>query len=105
MSTGYLPMTKKAPAGLPAQKTIMRDSKFPVPHEIEDILELLPPQVTLNIPDHILSLWFPPGPTGDGMDGVALERAQGYAQSCGCRFVYHRSIREGIFYKPRPSEG
>ena len=36
--------------------------KFSAPHEIDEILELLPSQVTLNVPDHILSLWFPPGP-------------------------------------------
>jgi hypothetical protein len=82
----------------------MQDPKFLVPHEIEEILELLPPQVTLNVPDHVLVLWFPPGPTEDGMAGVALARAQGYAQSCGCRFGYHRSIREGVFYKPLASD-
>jgi len=85
-------------------KTTMPNSDFSVPHEIEEILELLPPQLTLNIPDQILALWFPPGPSREGMEGVALERAQSYAQSCGCRFAYHRSMREGIFYKPRPSE-
>src|SRR6266702_5213246 len=37
--------------------------RFSVPHEIDEILERLPPQVTLNVPDHILSLWFPPGPS------------------------------------------
>jgi hypothetical protein len=36
--------------------------KFSVPREIDEILELLPQHVTLNVPDHILSLWFPPGP-------------------------------------------
>jgi hypothetical protein len=82
----------------------MQEPKFLVPHEIEEILELLPPQVTLNVPDHILALWFPPGPSDDGMDGAALMRAQGYAKSCGCKFGYHRSIREGIFYKPSVSD-
>ena len=78
--------------------------KFAVPHEIDEILDRLPPQVTLNVPDHILAKWFPPGPTNDGMDGVALERAQSYARTCGCKFAYHRSIREGVFYRPLASD-
>jgi hypothetical protein len=73
--------------------------KFSAPHEIDEILELLPSQVTLNVPDHILSLWFPPGPANGIMEGTALERAQSYAQSGGCRFAYHRATREGIFYR------
>jgi hypothetical protein len=73
--------------------------RFSAPHEIDEILELLPSQVTLNVPDHILSLWFPPGPANGIMEGAALERAQRYAQSCGCRFAYHRATREGISYK------
>jgi hypothetical protein len=76
--------------------------KFSVPHEIEDILDQLPSQVTLHVPDHVLSIWFPPGPVDGVLDGPALTRAQSYAQSCGCKFGYHRSIREGIFYKPIP---
>jgi hypothetical protein len=80
-----------------------QDREFFVPHEIDEILDLLPPQVTLNVPDHVLAAWFPPGPTGGDMDGEALARAQSYAQSCHCKFGYHRSIREGIFYKPLPS--
>jgi hypothetical protein len=74
--------------------------KFAVPHEIDEILDRLPPQVTLNVPDHILALWFPPGPVDGAMGGLALERAHGYARTCGCKFGYHRSIREGVFYKP-----
>jgi hypothetical protein len=77
---------------------------FSVPHEIDEILERLPPQVTLNVPDHILSLWFPPGPVDGVMEGRALARAESYAQSCACRFAYHGSAREGVFYKPIPSE-
>ena len=72
--------------------------KFSVPDEIEEILERLPPQVTLNVPDHVLSVW-PPGPANDVMEGPVLERAQSYAQSCGCKFGYHRSEQLGIFYK------
>jgi hypothetical protein len=79
------------------------DQPFPVPHEIDEILERLPVQATLNVPDEVLAQWFPPGPTEDGMDGVAFERAQSYAASCGCKFGYHKSIREGIFYKQRSS--
>ena len=81
-----------------------QDPNFAVPHEIDEILDRLPRQVTLNVPDPILSLWFPPGPTDGGMDGLALERAQSYARTCGCKFAYHRSIREGVFYKPMASE-
>src|SRR6516164_11357624 len=69
--------------------------RFSVPHEIDEILERLPPQVTLNVPDHILSRWFPPGPVDGIMEGRALARAQSYAQSCACRFAYHGSVREG----------
>src|SRR5262249_61015041 len=71
---------------------------------IDEILERLPPQVTLNVPDHILSRWFPPGPVNGVMEGAALVRAQSYAQSCACRFAYHGSVREGDFYKPVPSD-
>jgi hypothetical protein len=79
-------------------------SSFSAPHEVDEILELLPPQVTLNVPDHLLSLWFPPGPANGVMEAAALERAQSYAQSCGCRFVYNSAAREGIFSKVMPRE-
>jgi hypothetical protein len=79
-------------------------SSFSAPHEVDEILELLPLQVTLNVPDHLLSLWFPPGPVNGVMDGPALERAQAYAQSCGCQFGYNRATREGIFSKLVPSD-
>ena len=78
--------------------------RISVPHEIDEILDLLPPQVTLNVPDHILSLWFPPGPANGVMEGRALSRALSYAQSRACRFAYHGSIGEGVFYKAIPSE-
>jgi hypothetical protein len=76
-----------------------QDEGFPVPHEVDEILDRLPPQLTLNVPDHVLARWFPPGPVDGEMTGIALERAQNYAQSCGCKFGYHRSLREGVFYK------
>jgi hypothetical protein len=50
--------------------------KFAVPHEIEEILDRLPSQVMLHVPDRILSLWFPPGPAHGVMEGSALARAQ-----------------------------
>jgi hypothetical protein len=79
-------------------------SSFSAPHEVDEILELLSPQVTLNVPDHLLSLWFPPGPANGVMEGSALERTQSYAQSCGCQFGYNRASREGIFSKLMPPE-
>jgi len=33
------------------------------------------------------------------MDEITLERAESYARSCGCKFAYHASIREGVFYR------
>jgi hypothetical protein len=77
---------------------------FSVPLEIEEILDRLPLYVTLHVPDHILAIWFPPGPTQGRMEGRALERAQGYAQSCACKFDHHQDMGEGVFYKPIPSE-
>jgi hypothetical protein len=77
----------------------MSDREFSVPSEIEEILDRLPPGVTLNVPDHVLSLWFPPAAVNDGMDQIVL-CARSYAQSCGCEFAYHARIREGLFYRP-----
>jgi hypothetical protein len=77
---------------------------FAVPPEVEEILDRLPFNVTLNVPDHILAIWFPPGPTQGRMDGPALDRARSYAHSCGCKFDYHQASREGTFYKEIPPE-
>jgi hypothetical protein len=74
------------------------DRPFRVPPEIDEILDRLLPGVTLNVPDHILLRWFPPASAG-GVDKNTLERAQMYAQSCGCKFEYDAHIREGIFYR------
>jgi hypothetical protein len=73
---------------------------FSVPHEIDEILERLPPQLTLNVPDHVLALWFPREPADGAIDAPTLERARRYAQSCGCEFAYHQSSREGVFSRP-----
>jgi hypothetical protein len=73
--------------------------EFSPPHEIDEILDLLPEEVTLNVPDQILSLWFPPGPVDGVMEGSALERAQNYAHSCRCKFEYRPRTHEGIFYR------
>ena len=48
--------------------------RFSVPHEIDEILERLPPQVTLNVPDHILALWFPPGPAAALVKAFSISR-------------------------------
>jgi len=66
-----------------------QDRGFSVPHEIDEILELLPPQVTLNVPDHVLAVWFPPAPTDGGMDGQELVRAQSYAQAATANSPQH----------------
>ena len=60
-------------------KAMSEHEKFVVPHEIDEILDRLPPQVTLHVPDHILSLWFPPGPSNGVMQGRVLARALSYA--------------------------
>jgi hypothetical protein len=76
-----------------------QDREFSTPHEVDEILERLPPQITLNLPDHVLAARFPPGPSGGGMDEMTLQRAQSYARSNGCKFAYDRTTREGIFYR------
>ena len=85
-------------------KAMSEQEKFAVPHEIEEILDRLPPQVTLHVPDHILSLWFPPGPSNGVMQGRALARAVSYAKSCACGFAYHGDVGEGVFSKAMPPE-
>ena len=80
-----------------------QDREFPVPPEVDEILDRRPPQVTLNVPDYVLLRWFPPESADGTVDAVTLERAQSYAQSCGCRFAFHASIREGVFYRPLPA--
>jgi hypothetical protein len=79
-----------------------QEREFPVPPEVEEILDRLPPQVTLNVPDYVLLQWFPPSSGRGAVDESTLERAQAFAQSCGCKFGYHASIREGVFYRPLP---
>jgi hypothetical protein len=78
--------------------------RFSVPQEIEEILDRLPPKVTLHVPDQVLSLWFPPGPVDGVMAEATLARIQSYAQSCGCKFAYHGSIRGGIFSRQVPDD-
>jgi hypothetical protein len=73
--------------------------RFSVPFVIEEIRERLPPEVVLHVPDHILAIWFPPGPANGAMPEHALARAQAYAQSCGCEFTYHGHTREGVFFR------
>jgi hypothetical protein len=80
-------------------RAMVEPERFSVPYVIEEILERLPPQVALHVPDHILAIWFPPGPADGVMPDAAAARAQAYAQSCGCEFAYHGSIHEGIFYR------
>lgn len=59
---------------------------FGVPQEIDEILELLPPRVSLNIPGNVLAEWFSPVPGGSQVDDAVLQRAEIYAKTCGCRF-------------------
>jgi len=54
--------------------------KLLLPPEIDEILDRLPPQVTLNVPRDVLSRWFSAEPN-DAIDKVTLERAQNYARA------------------------
>lgn len=72
---------------------------FGVPPEVDEILDLLPSRVSLNIPENVLAEWFSPV-AGDGrVNDAILKRAEIYAKTCGCKFGYHASIREGVFYR------
>jgi hypothetical protein len=78
---------------------MVENQKFPLPSEIDEILDRLPPQVTLNVPSDVLLHWFSAASADGAMDEVTLARAENYARSCGCRFAYHASIREGVFFR------
>ena len=78
---------------------MIENQKFPLPPEIDEILDRRPPQVTLNVPSDVLVHWFSLASADGDMDEVTLARAENYARSCGCRFAYHASIREGVFYR------
>jgi hypothetical protein len=84
---------------------MVEHKKFSLPPEIDEILDRLPPRVTLNVPSDVLRHWFSPAAVDEGMDEITLKRAESYAQSCGCKFAYHASIREGLFYRlPKPPQ-
>jgi len=72
---------------------------FGVPPELDELLELLPPRVSLNVPENVLAEWFSPVAGNGQVNETILKRAEVYAQTCGCKFAYHASIREGVFYK------
>src|SRR5262249_2597828 len=55
---------------------MVQDREFPVPPEVDEILDRLPPQVTLNVPDYVLLRWFPPEAADGSVDEVTLERAK-----------------------------
>ncbi len=74
-------------------------SSFGVPHEIDEILEMLPPRITLNVPESVLVEWFSSSAENGCLNDALLKRAGIYAGTCGCKFGYHASIREGVFYR------
>lgn len=75
------------------------ETSFGVPHEIDEILELLPPRISLNVPENVLVEWFSPAAGDDRINETIIKRAEVYAKTCGCKFGYHASIREGVFYR------
>lgn len=75
------------------------ESPFGVPHEIDEILELLPPRVSLNVPETVLVEWFSAAAREGRVTDAMISRAETFARTCGCRFGYHASIREGVFYR------
>lgn len=70
-----------------------------VPPEVDELLELLPPRVSLNVPENVLAEWFSAAPGNGRVNDAILKRAEVYAKTCGCKFGYHASIREGVFYR------
>jgi hypothetical protein len=98
---GYLAVIARTPFGRIGAGMIAGPG-FSCPNEIDEILERLPSRLTLNVPDHVLALWFSRPPAGGVIDAATLERARRYAQSCGCEFAHHQSIRAGVFYRSPP---
>src|ERR1700754_2790571 len=59
-----LPSIWIAPGGtlITLSDAMVENQKFPLPPEIDEILDRLPPQVTLNVPSDVLVHWFSPAP-------------------------------------------
>jgi hypothetical protein len=99
---GYLAIIAKIFFDRIESGAMVERERFLVPSEVEEILERLPPQVTLHVPDHILSRWFPSASVAGAMSEAALARVAGYARSCGCEFRHRGG--EGIFCRPARAE-
>jgi hypothetical protein len=99
---GYLAIIAKIFFDRIESGAMVERERFLVPSEVEEILERLPPQVTLRVPDHILSRWFPSASVAGAMSEAALARIAGYARSCGCEFRHRGG--EGIFCRPARAE-
>jgi len=54
---------------------MVENRRFPLPPEIDEILDRLPPKVTLNVPSDVLVHWFSPTSADGAMDEVTLARA------------------------------
>lgn len=78
---------------------MQKAAPFGVPPEIDEILELLPPRVALNVPEAVLAEWFHPVASDGGVDEAVLKRAEVCTRTCGCRFAYDASLGEGDFYR------
>jgi hypothetical protein len=55
---------------------MVEHKKFSLPPEIDEILDRLPPRVTLNVPSDVLRHWFSPAAVDEGMDEITLKRAE-----------------------------
>lgn len=67
--------------------------------ELEAVLLTFTPGMVLFVPDELLALWFPPGPSNGGL-AAALEREiSRVASQSSCTFDYVAEKKAGRFMK------
>jgi len=68
-------------------------------NDLEAILAIFRPGMTLFVPDELLALWYPPGPVGERMPPAIEEAISSQAARCSCSFAYVPEKKAGCFTK------
>jgi len=67
--------------------------------DLEAILAMFTPGMSLYVPDELLALWYPPGPANGQMPTNMEEAISHMAALCSCSFAYVAEKNAGCFVK------